>query len=515
MPKLRRFLRWLAKISRLHGSKSSPKSLALRSQIDKLPVELVQEIFLCAAADPALKPLTLQLLRLSKWVNALLLPELYRSVYLHTDAQAQRFLQTITVRPALCRYIVVFDVPEVNIFKRSWPRQHVADLVLPYVAALDKQAPKLRTLTKIFAILFDETPAVSADTLPTDPHTATDSQSKGKGKATADEWALVETTPAARRLRSTTIHALTLSPPFEIDSPTTPSSSSNFETLRLPEDVTLSGFGTSSLVRWNFNSVQRLRFTSVVNGGTLRIEELLLLPSLTHLALPLWRSTLETTKALLGLERLKRLALFVLFDPITEVEMARVTTRRHASENNGDEIPSSPVAVAGRMIQCRCQHGGHGQPSGTANQSTADPSNADPQDTIENGDENDAATTQTPDASTSATHSNTPGPSVAATLSSPGANTSATNAASTSTSTIGANPNSSTASLQAVFNESEALRNIDDSRLILFNIREMVTMCRVPTQRFWDEVELRASHLAAHVVLGQLRSLAGRGITEL
>jgi hypothetical protein len=210
--------------------------------------------------------------------------------------------------------------------------------------------------------------------------------------------------------------------------------------MELPSDVTLSGFGTSSIVRWNFSRVEKLRFTSVVNGGTLRTEELLLVPNLTHLALPLWRNTFETTKQLLTSPKLQRLVLFVLFDPIDDETMAKVTSGAVEPEQQDDQVQPSAVTVS------------NSQPAGMV-----------------------------------------------------GAN-------SGQTAPIG--PNTSSSSLQAVFSESAALRGIDDPRLILFNIREMVTLCRVSSQKFWDEVELRASHIAAHVVLGKLRSLAGNSLTE-
>jgi hypothetical protein len=222
--------------------------------------------------------------------------------------------------------------------------------------------------------------------------------------------------------------------------------------MRLPVDVTLSGFGTSSLMKGHFTNVQRLRFTSVVNGGTLRIADLLALPNLTHLALPLWRSTFETTKLLLTCERLKRLALFVLFDPISEEDLLRATSEpgsSHATTGN----QSGPSTIS------------HPQPT-------------------------------------------------ALWINTPSTNTSNTTAVANPPSNTAANPNASTSSLQDVFLESEALKGIHDGRLILFNIRELVTLCQVPTQRFWDEVELRASHPAAHVVLGKLRSLAGQTLSE-
>jgi hypothetical protein len=91
----------------------------LKQQIDKLPIELVEQIFIQAAFDPNLLPLTLSLMRVSRWVHAILQPLLYRSIYLHTDSQAQKFLHTITAKPDICRFIVTFDSPQVNIFKRA------------------------------------------------------------------------------------------------------------------------------------------------------------------------------------------------------------------------------------------------------------------------------------------------------------------------------------------------------------------------------------------------------------
>lgn len=310
----------------------------------------------------------------------------------------------------------------------QWPKRHAADLCLPYVAALNRTAPHLRTLAKIFPILFLEEP--TDNSLPnavednaTDPETDTQRED-GEG-----------TTSKAPILRSVAIHALTLCPPFDVTAET----AGLARMMQLPTDVTLSGFGTSNIVRWNFSKVERLRFTSVVNGGTLRTEELLLVPNLTHLALPLWRNTFETTKQLLTSPNLKRLVLFVLFDPIDDETMAKVTAEGGDS-TNADVEPNA-------------------QNAGTSNGEVA---------TTNQNNSTDAPT----------------------------------------------DPNASSASLRAVFSESAALRGIDDSRLILFNIREMVTLCRVPSHRFWDEVELRAKHIAAHVVLGKLRSLAGNSLAE-
>lgn len=321
----------------------------------------------------------------------------------------------------------------------QWSKKHIQDLCLPYVAALDKRAPHPQTLAKIFLILFQDEPTI-VDRVP--------NSSLDTLRAGSTEWTHVVGDSRAPQLRSVTVHALTLSPTFDVGSHTY----HGYPVMRLPVDVTLSGFGTSSLMKGHFTNVQRLRFTSVVNGGTLRIADLLGLPNLTHLALPLWRSTFETTKILLTCEQLKRLALFVLFDPISEEDLLRAT--------------SEPG-------------------SGTAIQSDS--------------------STNTPSQSSQST---------AVWITTPSTSISSTTAVANPPSNSTANPNASTSSLQDVFLESEALKGIHDNRLILFNIRELVTLCQVPTQRFWDEVELRANHPAAHVVLGKLRSLAGQTLSE-
>ncbi|KIM34463.1 hypothetical protein M408DRAFT_325860 [Serendipita vermifera MAFF 305830] len=454
MGKLKRALRWLAKLSKHYPQKAPSKSVVLRSQIEKLPIELLEHIFALAASDPTLRALTLNLARVAKWTNAIVLPLLYQTVHLHTDKQAQRFLNTITYRPDLCRFIVVFDSPQVNIFKRAWPKRHAADLCLPYVAALNRTAPHLRTLAKIFPILFLEEPTDETSSKPLE----TDVKETGEIAETEGEEAqtVVSTTSKAPILQSVAIHALTLCPPFDVNAET----AGLARMMQLPSDVTLSGFGTSSIVRWNFSKVERLRFTSVVNGGTLRTEELLLVPNLTHLALPLWRNTFETTKQLLAAPNLIRLVLFVLFDPIDDETMAKATAE--AAEANADGPINNNADSAGT-------------------ESTAQT----------NGIITESAGTTTTLAAAAALNQNNP------------------------TDASSADPNASSASLRAVYSESAALRSIDDPRLILFNIREMVTLCRVPSHRFWDEVELRARHIAAHVVLGKLRSMAGNSLADV
>lgn len=304
----------------------------------------------------------------------------------------------------------VFDVPMVNIFRRAWPKRHVSDLCLPYVAALDRKAPHLRTLSKISPILFLEE-AKEGSVVHADVET------------NGDENAIVESTctPSATKLQSATVHALTLAPSLEpevLDEKKPPK-------MRLPASVTFSGFGTSNLANWNFDHVEKLRFTSVVNGGVLRTGELLHLPSLTHLALPLWKITVDTTKALLGLPTLKRLVLFVLFDPSPPTRGLFDIT---------PETENDPLS----------------QPSSNVPASSSAP--------------------------------NQPGP--------------------------GTSPLLSTARTDA-----DTLRDIHDNRLLLFNIREMVSLCRVTAQSFWEEVELRASHRAVHLVLGRLRSMAGKTLS--
>jgi len=185
----------------------------------------------------------------------------------------------------------------------------------------------------------------------------------------------------------------------------------------------------------------------------LRITDLLALPNLTHLALPLWRSTCDTTKALLSSERLQRLALFVLFDPISEEELLKAT-----SEEAGTGSLSADAVIQNNQSPNLPQ----------ASFSSSTPAN------------------QT--TSTTITPSNIPQTT--------------------------ADPMASTSSLQDVFLESSALKEIHDPRLILFNIRELVTLCQVPTNKFWDEVELRATHPVAHIILGKLRSLAGQNLSE-
>ncbi|KAG8830032.1 hypothetical protein FRC18_008729 [Serendipita sp. 400] len=157
MPK-HKLLKWLTKLFKIPSRKPSSQSRELQANLSKLPIELIEYILLSAAYDPDLLPLTLNLLRLSHWTQTLLQPFVYHTVSLHSDSQAQKFLWAITRRPELCKHVKEFCVPRVNIFKRAWPRHHVADLCLPYVAALDKGAPHLRTLAKIFPILFLEDP---------------------------------------------------------------------------------------------------------------------------------------------------------------------------------------------------------------------------------------------------------------------------------------------------------------------------------------------------------------------
>ena len=305
------------------------------------------------------------------------------------------------------------------------------------MAALNRTAPHLRTLAKILPILFLEEPTIDDASTTIARRDVEDADGADTQRETGTEL----TTSKAPILQSVSIHALTLCPPFDVTAETAELT----RVMQLPTDVTLSGFGTSSIVRWNFSRVERLRFTSVVNGGTLRTEELLLVPNLTHLALPLWRNTFETTKQLLGSPNLQRLVLFVLFDPIDDEAISRATAEANA-QTSGD-------------------HHAHNTTHGTMTD---------------------------PNAPT--------GSSIV---------TAPTSSGQTS---VPINPNASSASLRAVFSESSALKSIDDPRLILFNIREMVTLCRVPSHRFWDEVELRASHIAAHVVLGKLRSMAGSSL---
>jgi len=305
----------------------------------------------------------------------------------------------------------------------------------------------LRTLAKIFPILFLEETSVEGSAAIGNVAEAGNETDQESGTATRPQK-----TPI---LRSVSIHALTLCPPFDVTADAT-----DLATMQLPSDVTLSGFGTSSIIRWNFSRVEKLRFTSVVNGGTLRTEELLLVPNLTHLALPLWRNTVETTKGLLTSSKLQRLVLFVLFDPIDDETMAKVTsgtTEPNPADGQGQSSATPDTAVAAVP----------NPPSTSQNTATA------------------MATA-----------------------------TATTTAANSGQSNSDADPNASQSSLQVAFSESAALRGINDPRLILFNIREMVTLCRVSSQKFWDEVELRASHIAAHVVLGKLRSLAGNSLTE-
>ncbi|KAG8754443.1 hypothetical protein FRC14_005079 [Serendipita sp. 396] len=456
MPK-HKLLKWLTKLFKIPSRKPSSQSRELQANLSKLPIELIEYILLSAAYDPDLLPLTLNLLRLSHWTQTLLQPFVYHTVSLHSDSQAQKFLWAITRRPELCKHVKEFCVPRVNIFKRAWPRHHVADLCLPYVAALDKGAPHLRTLAKIFPILFLEDPE-TADSLAKKESEGEISVSRGEAVEGGDDgWQDLSCTPLSKtkasNLLSVTIHALTLSPL----SPT-PSGASSAPLMHLPPSVTLSGFGTSSLSHWDFSSVQRLRFTSVVNGGTLRIDELLLLPRLTHLALPLWRSTVASTKKLLALSSLKRLALFVLFD--TGVQFSSTTATD--TDTTGPTTTTQPVASSSATPTTN--------PTGVtvgplwSSNPTSSTSQAVPQPTQTN-----------------------------------------------TTSVM--NPNASNASLQAVFSESEALKKMQDDRLILFNIREMVTLCKVSTERFWGEIEFRATCGEAHFILGQWRELAGRTLT--
>jgi hypothetical protein len=253
--------------------------------------------------------------------------------------------------------------------------------------------------------------------------------------------------------------------------------------MQLPPDVTLSGFGTSSLMKWNFTRVERLRFTSVVNGGTLRISELLNLPNLTHLALPLWRNTVETTKRLLESPKLKRLALFVLFEPISEETMARVAAEGRQARASSQGPAGTPAST-------------HQATSSSSPNTIVVPASAQPSSSSQ-----DVASS-----SSALVASSSRQPSMALSSTPLSNNQSAT-------STRVNDPNASTSSLLAVYTESEVLRGIEDERLILFNIREMVSMCRVPSHKFWSEVELRSSHIGAHVVLGRLRSIAGQSLS--
>ncbi|KAG8835068.1 hypothetical protein FRC17_005421 [Serendipita sp. 399] len=450
-------------------SQPSSQNRELQANLSKLPIELIEYILLSAAYDHDLLPLTLNLLRLSHWTKDLLQPIVYHTVHLNSDSQAQKFLSTITRRPELCKHVKEFCVPRVNIFKRAWPRHHVADLCLPYVAALDKGAPHLRTLSKIFPILFLEDTDSAENTAKPNPEDGIGPNHTVIGEE--GEWQDLNRVPPkktkAPNLRSVTIHALTLSP-------LSPSPSGNQLLMHLPSSVTLSGFGTSSLSHWDFSSVQRLRFTSVVNGGTLRIDELLLLPRLTHLALPLWRTTVASTKKLLALQSLKRLALFVLFD--TGAQLLTTTT-----------VGADPSGTTDTNVA---------QVSSSATPSNAHPSTSATAATAATNTNSGSVGPQwgSSVATSSQTHPPAP-PTTQASGSSP------------------INPNASNASLQAVFSESEALRKMQDDRLILFNIREMVTLCTVSTERFWGEIEFRATCGEAHFILGQWRELAGRTLT--
>lgn len=172
-------------------------------------------------------------MRVSRWVNALLLPHLYQTVLIRTEAQSNNYLETISHRPELCQFLSSFDCPNVKPLSSPNDRWQIkSDSITANMGSSnDSVGPKPRVVAYILFILLEETVLKRNE----------------------------ETTrvPKALHLESATIHSSTLY------MGSVPSYARYRPNVVMPRSLTITGrisinFGYS---KWNFFNMEKLRFT--------------------------------------------------------------------------------------------------------------------------------------------------------------------------------------------------------------------------------------------------------------
>jgi hypothetical protein len=124
----------------------------------KLPIEIVDYIFIVASLKPYLLSSVLNLMRVSRRTCELLRPYLYHTVKLKRKRQADLFLMSISQNPRLCENILEFGAGDIcSPFREyHWWTLDSGESSPYWLGSHSKEAPKFETIAEIIRLLLEE-----------------------------------------------------------------------------------------------------------------------------------------------------------------------------------------------------------------------------------------------------------------------------------------------------------------------------------------------------------------------